>query len=235
MSVDPAVEIVKPAVDVGIQTNDWPAHEAFWAHDLGLPFDHLLKIRGGIHQHRFHLGGAILKVNDHRDALPTGAPTGWTALGIVDDDHRGPPEPLPAPDDLAVARFMPMTPPLRTYLQLEATDVDRTLRVLGDALGLVPSGTRVELGETRIGVREADRPPTGARDGVGIRYVTVQVRDVRAAHAQALDAGMTEGMAPLRLGDTAFISFVRLPDGDWIELSQRASLTGPLPDDAPRA
>ena len=32
----------------------------------------------------------------------------------------------------------------------------------------------------------------------------------------------------------AYISFVRSPDGDWLEVSQRASLTGPLPDTAPR-
>jgi lactoylglutathione lyase len=63
----------------------------------------------------------------------------------------------------------------------------------------------------------------------------VQVADVVAAHAHALARGMTEGLAPLRLGDVAAISFVRLPDGDWIELSQRASLTGALPDDLPPA
>jgi hypothetical protein len=30
------------------------------------------------------------------------------------------------------------------------------------------------------------------------------------------------------LGSTARISFVRDPDGNWIEISQRASLTGTL-------
>ncbi len=78
------------------------------------------------------------------------------------------------------------------------------------------------------------REPTHQRDGLGIRYLTVQVRDVEAAHAHAVGRGCTEGLAPIRLGDVAYISFVRLPDGDWVELSQRASLTGPLPDSAPR-
>jgi lactoylglutathione lyase len=41
--------------------------------------------------------------------------------------------------------------------------------------------------------------------------------------------GGTEGRPPLTLGATARISFVRDPDGNWIEISQRASLTGPLP------
>jgi lactoylglutathione lyase len=38
-----------------------------------------------------------------------------------------------------------------------------------------------------------------------------------------------EGYAPVSLGKVARISFVRDPDGNWIELSQRASLTGNLP------
>jgi lactoylglutathione lyase len=31
------------------------------------------------------------------------------------------------------------------------------------------------------------------------------------------------------LGETARISFILDPDGNWIEISQRASLTGALP------
>ncbi|HBK11323.1 MAG TPA: VOC family protein, partial [Gammaproteobacteria bacterium] len=40
--------------------------------------------------------------------------------------------------------------------------------------------------------------------------------------------GGAEGMAPVRLGDVAYISFVRDPDGNWIEISQRKSITGSL-------
>ena len=61
------------------------------------------------------------------------------------------------------------------------------------------------------------------------RYLTVQVRDVRAEHARLLELGWTEGTAPVKLGETAFISFVLDPDGAPVEISQRASLTGPLP------
>jgi lactoylglutathione lyase len=35
-------------------------------------------------------------------------------------------------------------------------------------------------------------------------------------------------MAPVKLGDVAHISFVRDPDGNWIEISQRKSITGTL-------
>jgi lactoylglutathione lyase len=40
--------------------------------------------------------------------------------------------------------------------------------------------------------------------------------------------GGREARAPVTLGSTARISMVRDPDGNWIELSQRASLTGSL-------
>ena len=71
---------------------------------------------------------------------------------------------------------------------------------------------------------------TNRYDEMATFYLTVQVRDVRAAYAHLVATGWTEGRAPVRLGDTAFISFVRDPGGSWIEVSQRASLTGPLPD-----
>jgi lactoylglutathione lyase len=90
----------------------------------------------------------------------------------------------------------------------------------------------------RIGtsvLRLVHDPDVGPIEGMfasGFRYLTVQVRDVRKEHAHLLDAGWTEGRPPVKLGETAFISFVRDPGGSWIEVSQRASLTGPLPDDA---
>jgi lactoylglutathione lyase len=43
-----------------------------------------------------------------------------------------------------------------------------------------------------------------------------------------LAAGGREALAPLTLGTTARISMVRDPDGNWIELSQRASIVGSL-------
>ena len=54
---------------------------------------------------------------------------------------------------------------------------------------------------------------------------------VPAARARAdpeFDAGGREGMAPVRLGDVAYISFVCDTDGNWIEISQRKSITGSL-------
>ncbi len=73
-----------------------------------------------------------------------------------------------------------------------------------------------------------DAPSDALFEGLGYRYFTIQVRRVNEEHARAVADGGREGRAPLTLGDIARISFVRDPDGNWIELSQRASLTGSL-------
>lgn len=227
---DPGLEIVKPAIDVGVQTNDLAAHQTFWGDELGLRFDHLLKVGGGIHQHRYDLHGAVLKLNAHRDPLPGDAPTGYTAIAIVDPVRAGDGiQGRTGPDGLRVALTPPTQDQTMVNVMIEASDVARTLDVLEATFrGSRAEGT-LRIGETKLSVKlRRDRRPTEGRDGLGIRYLTVQVRDVDAAHAHALASGMTEGLAPLRLGDVARISFVRLPDGDWIELSQRASLTGSL-------
>jgi lactoylglutathione lyase len=64
--------------------------------------------------------------------------------------------------------------------------------------------------------------------GIGYRYLTIQVFDVVAEHRAILARGGAEGAVPVRLGDVAYISFVRDPDGNWIEISQRKSITGSL-------
>ena len=226
------LEIVKPAVDVGIQTNDLAAHQAFWGDEIGLRFDHVLAVRAGMDQHRYDLHGGVLKVNDRTDPLPADAPTGYTAIAVVDpvraaDGIQG----RQGPDGIRVALTPPTQDGTKVNVMVEASDVPRTLEVLHATFGGDRGEGTLRIGETKLSVKlRRDRAATPSLDGLGIRYLTVQVRDVHAAHDHALASGMTEGMAPLRLGDVAHISFVRLPDGDWIELSQRASLTGPLPD-----
>lgn len=221
-------EIVKPAVDIGVATNRLDASQAFWGETMGLRYDHLLKIGGGIHQHRYDLHGAVLKLNSHRDELAD-TPTGFVAITTVVEDADD--QELTTPDGTPVLVASSIEDGIRTVVRLEATDADRTAGVLQSALGAWRSAEQCRIGETVIDVVDVpDREPTTVREGTGIRYLTIQVRDLDAAHAHAIAHGAVEGLAPLRLGDTAYVSFVLLPDGDWIELSQRASLTGPLPD-----
>ena len=99
---------------------------------------------------------------------------------------------------------------------------------------------RFKLGKTVISFRHDPAASARAEDPrrqrgrrydarVGIRYITVQVRDCDAEHRRLISMGVWEGAPPLTLGTVARISFIRDPDGNAIEISQRASLTGPLP------
>ena len=62
------------------------------------------------------------------------------------------------------------------------------------------------------------------------RYLTFQLWDTAAEHAHVLANGGCEGMPITRFKNIAIGSMILDPDGNWIELSQRANLTGPLGD-----
>lgn len=106
-------------------------------------------------------------------------------------------------------------------------------RFYRDAFGFAEEpyakGAAFRAGESVLLLEEsADAPSDATFDGCGWRYITFQVFKVDEEHARVLAAGGREAMAPRTLGETARISMVRDPDGNWIELSQRASIVGSL-------
>jgi lactoylglutathione lyase len=112
-------------------------------------------------------------------------------------------------------------------------DLEAHKRFYSEALGLaeIPHGhgAAFQAGETAILLEESDDAPADATfQGPGFRYITFQVFKVDEEHARILERGGREAMAPTTLGTTARISMVRDPDGNWIEISQRASITGSL-------
>ena len=123
----------------------------------------------------------------------------------------------------------------RIGIRLGVRDVAAHRRFYTEALGL-PSGEPAAngaltflAGDTVLIVEPAaDAPHDAAFEGKGWRYITFQVFEVDREHAHVLAHGGREARAPVTLGTTARISMVRDPDGNWIELSQRASLTGSL-------
>jgi lactoylglutathione lyase len=223
------MELAKDCLDVGLYTDNYDAMRAFYVDRLGLPYEELLKVGGGIHQHRLSLNGSVLKVNSSRQPLAD-APTNYVGLDI------GRPEVGPGTGSDARRLADPDGTPVTLVagdgitVHWASSDPDRLRQLLINGFGAVESGAgMLTIGTTRIAVEPGGVQvrPLAAR---GFRYLTVQVRDVRKEHRHLLDHGWSEATAPVRLGDTAFISFVTDPDGARVEVSQRASLTGPLPD-----
>lgn len=215
------MELAKPYLDVGVYTDRYDEMRRFYVEDLGLAYEELLKVGGGIHQHRLSLNGAVLKVNSSREPLAD-APTNFRALRV----RCGRTGAVRDPDGNTVD----LTEHGATRITWASSNVARLERLLVEGLHARP----LENGILVVGETEIRLDSGGCRAGPmrsrGIRYLTVQVRDVRVEHARLLDLGWQELRSPARLGDTAFVSFVVDPDGSPLEVSQRASLTGPLPD-----
>ncbi len=218
----------KPALDVGFYTNDLEPAQSFWQDSVGLRYEELLKVGGGIHQHRYTLHEGVLKQNVSRDPLEAST-SGFVRLRIAADVDEV--VALVHPDGTPV-ELVPMGHDgvSAVEITIAARSVDHTASIMIEAFDARPEGGRIHVGETLIAFdHQPGRAPAGPHRSLGCTYITTQVFDVREQHERFIRKGFTEGMAPTRLGDTAAISFVRLPDGDWLELSQRANLTGELP------
>ena len=224
------MQLAKPRFDIGLSTNVIKPMLAFWQDEVGAPFDHLLPIRRGQDQHRHDLMGSVLKINHHAAPLAANPPSGYRELLIAREGLTAP-RVLADPEGNRVS----LVPPgadgvIQIGVRLAVRDLAAHRRFYAEALGLpeeTPGAFRA--GEGLILLEERDDAPDDAQmAGPGWRYITLQVFKVDEEHAGVLARGGREALAPITLGTTARISMVRDPDGNWIELSQRASIVGAL-------
>lgn len=238
------MELAKRFVDVGVFTNRLDEMRAFYGERIRLPYEELLPVGGGVRQYRYGLLGSVLKINDSRDPLSPRIAGGYRKLSISD-----PRTPMPLAMQDPDGNDLELVPTgqrgiNQIEIEIGVTDEAAFDHFYGDAMQAERLGAgRFKLGETVVSfqrdpaaVRAQKSPSASAPDviasmrAVGMRYITVQVRDVAAEHRRFMSMGVWEGAAPVSLGAVARISFIRDPDGNFIEISQRASLTGPLPE-----
>ncbi len=222
------MDLAKPAIDIGLFTNQLEPMLSFWQNTVGIPFSELLPVGKGVRQHRHTIGRSVFKLNHVRDTLMPSPASGIRQLTVASPAVTAPRnERDPDGNTLTMVPQQAGTPPLCIHLVVSNVDTHR--RFYGQALGL-PEHQQAEFmgGETRLVLEEGDATIDPIQLGVGYRYMTLQIFDVVKAHAHVLANGGREGSAPRRLGDVAYISFVRDPDGNWIELSQRKSIVGSL-------
>ena len=228
------MELAKDRVDIGLATDNLDAMLRFWQDEAGISFDHLLKVGPGNDQHRHDALGSVLKINHRRDTpIPLAPPTGYLELMIATEGMVAPKR-LVDPDGNKVT-LVPKgwNGVTQIAIRLGVRNLEAHRRFYLDALGLTeapyPPGAAFVAGQTLLLVEQvADAPADAQMGGKGWRYITFQVFKVDKEHANVLAKGGREAMAPRTLGTTARISMVRDPDGNWIELSQRASITGSL-------
>jgi catechol 2,3-dioxygenase-like lactoylglutathione lyase family enzyme len=228
------MRLAKPRLDIGFATNNAPAALAFWQNKIGLPFNYTQPIRRGYKQHRHDLCGSVLKINQLYEPIPNNPPSGYRELLIAREGILAP-STLSDPDGNRVALvpqgYLGIE---RIGIRLGVRDVHEHRRFYTQALGLrevepISDGAAFLAGDTVLIVEaSADAPHDAAFEGKGWRYITFQVFEVDREHANVIAQGGREAHAPKTLGSVARVSMVRDPDGNWIELSQRASLTGSL-------
>ncbi|GAA4549229.1 VOC family protein [Pseudonocardia xishanensis] len=222
------MRLAKPHLDIGLFTTDVPAHCAFWGEEVGLRLDHRLEVSPDWVQYRYDANGSVIKVNHRAGGLTTQPPSGLTGLTIARSGLTnswagkhpdGDPVELVAPDTDGIVGI---------GITLSSRDPERLAHFYAMALDF----ERLERDVLRCGdtiVRIVDGPSGSDVDdfaATGFRYLTVQVFDADEVVAAAVRGGGRVVRDVANLAGVARYGFVSDPDGNWIEISARTSLTG---------
>ncbi|HIF10690.1 MAG TPA: VOC family protein [Sneathiellales bacterium] len=227
------MRLAKPHLDIGLFTNDIASHRTFWMETVGLRLDHKINFKDGIVQHRYDAHNSVIKVNHFPDPMVEQPPSGYVGLTIAGDvtatwegQHPG-------------GEFVRLVPPgtdgiVGIGITVRSPNPKRMMDFYTDAMEFEPVGpASVRCGDSLLFVEEG---PGGSETddfiGPNFRYLTVQIFDADETCDQIVVRGGRLGKAPVTFEDVARYGFVCDPDGNWIELSARKSLTGltPPPD-----
>ncbi|HUO05540.1 MAG TPA: VOC family protein [Candidatus Binataceae bacterium] len=237
------MELAKQFIDVGLFTNNLEEMRAFYGERIRMPYESMIPLGGGIRQYRYEMLGSVLKINHARDPLPPHRPGGYRQLTISDRRVIAPfvfADPDGNPVGLVPSGQRKIN---QIEVHLDVTDENAFARFYGELIGAEKiENNRFKVGESIISfakddaaVRADASAPMTAMEvmatmrAVGFGYITFQVQDCDAEHRRLLKMGVREGSAPITLGEVARLSFIRDPDGNFIELSQRPAEGKPLP------
>lgn len=225
------MKLAKDCLDIGL-TTDTQETLAFLADDVGLGPPEILPVTRKVTQHRFDVEGSVVKANLVSE-LPTERRSGYTGVRIARDDV-GEPRRLVGPGGLEVV-LVPRGHEGVDQLGicLAVPSVTSASAYFRDALDWDVSGGTVRLGRSVVVLDESANAPAAVEMPVrGWTYMTVQIWDCDAETEAAVNAGAVLAQPAITLGKVARFSMIADPFGNQLELSQRASLTGPLPGNA---
>ncbi|HEX7096748.1 MAG TPA: VOC family protein [Acidimicrobiales bacterium] len=224
--------LARPGLDWGIPTDHGDAMREFYEKVVGLPFLDENEIIPGHDEVFYEMRGSWLKLNTSVEPLGP-AVTGYRELMMVSDVTE--PRTHVDPDGLPITLVPQGWRGIEDVgLVMSVPDVDAQRRfivegMLGEPVG---DGGGLRVGNTVIFVEQAGGPmevtPIIRR---GLTMLTLIVNDLLAAHQHLIDHGASHG---LRASDDPGVpgrcqfSFVRDPNGNWIELVQFAQ-GSPIP------
>lgn len=224
------IDLARGLLDPGLFSDHEPEMRKFYEHEVGMPVIERLPHSDTYAEVFFELPPGKLKIQSFVDPLAP-AVTGYREL-ILARPGLDEPRVVEDPDGLRV-HLVPVGHRGVTtagYV-VGVPDVDAQIKFLVEGMGAEEHEGGWRVGDTQLFVEERayDGEPTPpARRG--FIYLTTIVHDCAATHAQLLKAGATHSLRTLRLADRCLFSWVRDPNGNWVEIVQYAELSGPLPD-----
>lgn len=222
------MRLAKPHLDIGLFTNDISGQGAFWSKKAGLPLDHELEMAPGWIQHRFDAHGSVIKVNHRTAPLPDRPRSGFVGLSIAQPGRkRATRTQHPGGDEVAL-----VSPGRGGVDKIGITIASRDPGRLADfyltALEFEPvDHGLLRCGDSLVSIVEGE----GGSDlddfaAEGFRYITVQVFDADLEIKEIVARGGRVVRDATNFAGVARYGFVSDPDGNWIEISARTSLTG---------
>lgn len=224
------MKLAKPHLDLGMFTRQIGKHREFWGGTVGLRLDHELQLKPGWVQHRFDAHNSVVKVNHWADELPALPPTGYIGLSIA---RQGTPGWEGRHPD---GNWVRLVPPgsdgiTRIGITVRTPDPARMMAFYVDAMEfecVAPNVAR--CGDSLLFVE----PGAGGSEtedfiAPGYRYLTVQIFDADQSMRDIAARGGRIAREAVSFKDVARYGFVKDPDGNWIEISARTSLTGTPP------
>ena len=217
----------KNCMDIGFFTRHIDRALEFWREELGLPFEEPVKFNGGLTQYRHALGDSVIKINTSDRDIGS-SPCGYQELYIADDNTEAPVS-TTDPDGNIVTRVPTGHLGIQGLgIKVATPNLETQHHFYTNVMGFKDLGShKFAAGNTILLVEQNNiQKRTGNWTDFGFRYLTLHVKRVDACFNAVTAAGATIGEPPYSIGKIARISFVRDPQGNWIEVAQRASLAG---------
>lgn len=195
---------------------------------MGLDYEPPIEFNDGLTQYRHKLGDSIIKINTSKNSLNNNP--GQYAKLLIAREGQTTPETVFDPDGNEIMIVPPgYNSVTGVGICIKTSRVELYKKFYQDDLECAAiSDNTFQLGDSIIFL---EKDPNASRAGhwvdKGLRYFTIHVRQIDNTYAALMDAGVEPGEAPYSIGKIARISFIKDPDGRWVEVAQRASLAGP--------
>ncbi len=231
------MKLAKNHLDLGLFSTNISSDIDFWQKIIGLNFEEKLNLNkpvvpGPTTQYRHDANGSVIKVNDFQDKMlySRSTPSGLKGLSIARDISKE------LNHETGSGEFVRVVPRGTDGIQGIAVTIAsenpsrlenfyvQVLQFESIAPFKCRCGDTVLILQKGVGATE-----TKTFVGEGFRYLTIQVFDAVATCRSIKKMGGRIAMEPIWVGEIAKVGFALDPDGNWLEISARASLTGISP------